>query len=287
MDGRDFDILLRTLTQSRRSLLGGMLAGVVGVLRVPGAGAKGKKHKKPCAKRCADGCCTSKRGTCIRPDKQSATRCGTGGEICRASCEAPSPPAPPICTDGGRYCKGNCCGGARGVCCVGGCCAGTACMSQTREHCGFRGSPCVACRTDQECSQPGYCCTPVGSACPGPGEWCCEGMCRAGRCVSGFNSACSMDQNCITGLCDDGQCRVRSGEPCEPIQRCEGNQSCPESLICGDVREECQSLCTEEGQCEFVDCGEETSCCDFGTAMCTDRCACIEARNRAGCTLLN
>lgn len=284
-----FDLLARTLDgATRRSLLGGALAGALGWHRLTDAEAKGRKNRKKCAKRCADGCCTSKRGKCILPDRQSASQCGTGGEICRTSCEAPPPPPPTMCTDGGRYCKGNCCGGNSGVCCVGGCCAGTTCLPQSREHCGFRGSPCVACREDQECAQTGGCCTPVGYACPGAGESCCAGGgCRAGICVSGFNSACTIDQNCITGLCEDGQCRVRSGEPCEPIQRCEGDQACPESLVCGNVREECQSLCAEQGQCEFVDCGEETSCCDFGTAMCTDRCGCIELRNGAGCTLLN
>jgi hypothetical protein len=81
VDGRRFDDLLRYLTDSRRSLLGGSLAAIGGLLGISAADAK-KKKKKPCKKKCQDGCCTNKYGKCIKPAQQTPTQCGTGGAIC-------------------------------------------------------------------------------------------------------------------------------------------------------------------------------------------------------------
>ena len=105
MDGRRFDDLLRAVTDSRRSVLGGTLAGLAGVFGLATADAKKKHKRKPCKKKCKDGCCTGKHGKCIKPAQQSSTQCGTGGEICRST-----------------GCGGGDCGAGCDTCCANGEC---------------------------------------------------------------------------------------------------------------------------------------------------------------------
>lgn len=107
MDGTRFDRLARALgaVQTRRTamaMVGGALAGPV----LAGIEVSGKRRKrKKCAKKCQDGCCTSKYGRCVDPAQQSATQCGTGGGICQSSgctCNASRPcPTGQCCGSGG------------------------------------------------------------------------------------------------------------------------------------------------------------------------------------------
>jgi hypothetical protein len=90
MDSSQFDQLVRSLTalRTRRTAITtlGVALGLP-ALTTLGASAKKKKkkRKKPCAKTCKKGCCTGKKGKCIKPNKQDSSRCGTGGEICRST----------------------------------------------------------------------------------------------------------------------------------------------------------------------------------------------------------
>lgn len=105
MDGSQFDQLARALAtvRTRRTALaaagGGLAAPALARLDVSG---KHKKRKK-CAKKCRDGCCTSKFGRCIKPAQQNTSQCGTGGGICQNSCPCSATlPCP----------AGQCCNGA-------------------------------------------------------------------------------------------------------------------------------------------------------------------------------
>jgi hypothetical protein len=108
MDDSQFDQLARALgaVRTRRTAL----AAAGGVLTAPvlasiGVSGKRKKRKK-CAKKCKDGCCTSKFGKCIKPTQQNTSQCGAGGGICQNSCPcSASLPCP----------AGQCCNGA-GTC---------------------------------------------------------------------------------------------------------------------------------------------------------------------------
>lgn len=113
MDTSAFAHLARSL-RTRRTF-----AAALGVAALTNLSADAKKRrKKPCAKKCRDGCCTGKKGKCIRPAQQSKTRCGTNGEICRTTncagvcancgCSADTAPCPT-----GQCCRGD---GACGAC---------------------------------------------------------------------------------------------------------------------------------------------------------------------------
>jgi hypothetical protein len=116
MDGSRFDQITRSLHAQRTrraavATLGAALGATAFAVRDAGAKKKKKHHghkrKKTCAQTCQDGCCTSKRGTCVRPGSQSGAQCGTGGEICRSGC--------PECTADRPCPEGQCCDGD-GVC---------------------------------------------------------------------------------------------------------------------------------------------------------------------------
>ena len=110
MDGSRLDSLARKFgaVQSRRTLTAVFGAALGGpLLTVGDANAKkkkGKKHRKKCAQKCQDGCCTSKYGTCVRPGQQSSGQCGTGGETCRST-------GCPECTADRPCPEGQCCSG--------------------------------------------------------------------------------------------------------------------------------------------------------------------------------
>lgn len=117
MDGSQFDRLARVygVARSRRAvtaLLGGLVAAPI-LATVDVDARKKHKRKKTCAKKCPNGCCTGKNGSCIQPAQQSQSVCGTGGEICRSTgcpeCTA-SLPCPT-----GQCCRGN---GTCGACLV-------------------------------------------------------------------------------------------------------------------------------------------------------------------------
>jgi hypothetical protein len=110
MDGSQFDRLARALgaMRSRRTavavMAGALATSVAGERAVQG---KRKKRKKKCAKTCKDGCCTSKRGKCIKPAQQSTTRCGAGGGICKSTgcrCSDTLPCPVGQCCDGAGTC---------------------------------------------------------------------------------------------------------------------------------------------------------------------------------------
>ncbi|MCA9877978.1 MAG: hypothetical protein KC442_09350 [Thermomicrobiales bacterium] len=241
MDGRQFDILLRDLSNSRRSLAGAALAAAGVLLGLVPTIAK-KKKKKKCAKKCKDGCCTGKFGKCVKPAQQDATRCGNGGEICRTNCG-----------DGvdGDTCDSDC----------AGCCQGNACLISTDEHCGYQGRACVACGAKEECGIAGTCCGLQGHACTTIDDCCMNRLCDPDRkvCCSVYGVACSTDLDCCdpdSMVCENGECLIRSGSPCELLQMCEGLYSCPSSLTC----------CAANGRhCEFDgDCCEDEDTCDDG-----------------------
>lgn len=109
MDQSRFDHFAQVVGRrcGRRAIVaafgGGFAAGFVAL---PTVGAKRKKHKKKCARKCQDGCCTSKFGRCIRPEQQSSAQCGTGGAICQSGqcvpCSTTLPcPVGQCCTDAG------------------------------------------------------------------------------------------------------------------------------------------------------------------------------------------
>lgn len=112
MDGSRFDQIARSLTalRSRRTAVATLGAALgMPALAALDADAKKKrrKRKKKCAKKCPDGCCTGKYGSCILPAQQSTTVCGTGGEICRSTgcptCDARTPcPSGECCTREGH-----------------------------------------------------------------------------------------------------------------------------------------------------------------------------------------
>lgn len=110
MDGSQFDQLARACGALRTRRTAVAIAAGAFAAAIPGGfDSKGKrKRRKKCAKSCKKGCCTSKRGKCIKPANQDPTRCGTGGGICQSiGC--------PGC-DASRPCPtGQCCTGA-GVC---------------------------------------------------------------------------------------------------------------------------------------------------------------------------
>ncbi len=254
MDGREFDNLLRSLTESRRTVLGGILAALGVALGT--SSVVGKKKKKKCAKKCADGCCTSKRGKCIQPAQQNATQCGTGGEICRTNCGGQSPPLPETC-------------GATN--CPGGCCAGTTCEFSTKDHCGVGGATCVACAATQDCFV-GKCCGVARHTCTSDNDCCINVRCETdrNRCCVDAGSACTSDLDCCNPLervCN-GVCEIKNGFPCTLMERCEGNQPCPLSLICGECPEGWEtcsddSCCPPDQFCENQ--GETARCCPKDT----------------------
>ncbi|MFT4040679.1 MAG: hypothetical protein QM692_21040 [Thermomicrobiales bacterium] len=114
MENERFDAMTARLTRrlTRRRGLGVLAALGLAGAAAGGAEAKKKKKKKTCAKKCKSGCCTGKKGKCIKPNAQSLTQCGTGGEICRSTnCG---------CLSGTACPAGQCCTatGACGACTV-------------------------------------------------------------------------------------------------------------------------------------------------------------------------
>lgn len=255
MDGRDFDNLLRSLTESRRTVLGGgvgLLSALLGT-----SSLEAKRKKKKCAKKCPDGCCTSTRGKCIPPAQQNATQCGTGGEICRTNCGSSVPPPPDPKTCGPENC-------------AGGCCAGTTCTLQTNQTCGIGGAACVACGAKEQCFV-GKCCGQPGHTCGVDGECCLGNLCDAGTCCAPYGQACQVDADCCQSdsrACENGECVIKTGSACEPLQMCQGNLPCPASAICGECPEGWEtcsdgSCCSPDQFCENQ--GTTARCCPRAT----------------------
>jgi hypothetical protein len=240
MDGRLFDEFLRDFANSRRSLLGTALAAAAAITGFSATAAK-KKKKKPCKKKCKTGCCTSKYGKCIKREQQSSTQCGTAGEICRTNCEGLERCGPATCD---------------------GCCDGATCEISSAAHCGRNGIACIACDAQEDCGSDGRCCGLQGHTCGSDENCCLNRLCDGGKCCSVVSGACGSDPDCCNPdhtICEDGQCRIRSGMACEPLQMCQGGFLCPgaSSLF------RCCSI--NGGGCTVDhDCCEDEDTCDGG-----------------------
>ena len=261
MDGRRFDNLLRSLTDSRRSLLGGALAGIAGLLGGASVGAKKHhKKKKPCKKKCKDGCCTGKHGKCIKPAQQSSTQCGTGGEICRST-----------------GCGGGGCGAGCDTCCANGECVDAGQISN--EQCGTGGQTCFACPVGQACNAPGEgCCARLGAECGSNSVECCTTSagvyaCEDNHCCAPNHSPlCTENTDCCDeeDVCDNGFCGRPEGASCVPGDVwCAPPLDCnPITLTCGP--QDCTVPCAELEQCSEQICSGVLNCC---TQACFDGCS--------------
>jgi hypothetical protein len=100
MDGNQFDRIFRSAMKSRRTVLGGTIATVAGVMGWSDGGAKGRRRrckapKVKCGKKClpAGACCSDRDcGTCqtcsgkrcvVAP---AGTACGVGGQCNGTAC---------------------------------------------------------------------------------------------------------------------------------------------------------------------------------------------------------
>lgn len=174
MDGSQFDGLIQFLTKSRRSLLGGVLAGAGGWLGVARAEAKKKrkpKKRKSKAKPNAFGClevgdpCQNADQCCsgICEGKKGKTRCrahdtGVCDQEAPGYCESASP-FQTRCNN-----QANCF------------CTRTTAGSNV---CGTVNAPsvCTDCKKDADCEALGL---PPGSACVPFSEGNCAGNCESG-----------------------------------------------------------------------------------------------------------
>lgn len=282
MDGRQFDDLLVSLSENRRSLLGAALGAALGLLGFAETDTKGKKKKKKCVKKCKDGCCTGKRGKCIQPAQQNATQCGTGGEICRTNC-------------GGGV--ADTCGLNCATCCANGDCIDPSEISNAQ--CGAGGEACFACPSGQTCNAPGAgCCARKGATCRSNGAECCafagitcgpDNFCCVQSASTSFLGSCDSDLDCCDPIdvCQDGQCKRPEGATCQP-----GNLLCESPLgcisgICDTINENCDTACAEKGHCEFLDCGGNQMCCNLFpcTSPPGERCNCLEGGQ--GCSAVD
>jgi hypothetical protein len=241
MDPLRFDRLTRALgtPRSRRSALGGLLAGLLGPLlpATRSGDARPRKRcrggKTRCGRRCVD-------------LQTHPAHCGTCGHACPATATGPGRCQGGLCRcPGGILCGIDCVAG--GQCCVPADCA--------------EGNPC---RTDLECILPQHTCSfrqrVDGTPCPGgvccdgecvPGNLCCDFVTCGDRCC-GAGQICCRNQ-CVTGVCcNHNQCP----DPAAPI--CNEQHDCVE--------------CTTNQEC--VAAGKGTRCCD---GECIARAECCRA----------
>jgi hypothetical protein len=261
MDGSQFDNLLRFLTESRRSIVGGALIAAAGWFGGTTVDAK-KKKKKPCKKKCKDGCCTKKFGKCIRPAQQSGSQCGTGGEICRST-----------------GCGGGC-GAGCDTCCADGDCVDAGQISP--EQCGTGGEACFACPVGQACNAPGEgCCALQGAACGGSGVECCSHLfviCGEGNiCCVENHGACTQTSDCCDDedVCDNGFCGRPLDAACVP-----GDVWCVPQLECNPSTLRCSACPEEQEPCNGVCCDAGESC--YGTVCCALNFGCSRPNGGAG-----
>ncbi|MGH2618406.1 MAG: hypothetical protein ACRDJC_24510 [Thermomicrobiales bacterium] len=176
MDGFQFDTMIRSLSGSRRSLLGGVLTIAGGWLGVPGAGAKKKRKRKPkqakpnafgclnvdapcqSAEQCCSGICTGKKGK-KRCRAHATGNCRIGQSIAFCGGENSG------CALGGGNLTGVCgtSTGNAGYCVGGGDCFPCTRDAECRPFCG-PGAACVRCA---DCTETG------GTMCASPGVHTC------------------------------------------------------------------------------------------------------------------
>jgi hypothetical protein len=289
MDGGRFDDLLRTASESRRSILGALVAGGVSSMasrlalvdaasakkgKGKGSGkgkGKGKKKKKknendlPCNSLTCKGCCDA-NGEC---DEQGNTpdSCGTGGGPCN------------FCLLGEGICKNHaCCAPLGGHCHIHQCCdfpeaascVNATCCSGWYQPCNFQNSLCCP---DGKCVPPQLnlptpfccpdfltsgdtCCEPEHLAC---GEKCCEpgeeckdaatSTCGPGCAING--NPCHDDHDCCEDedICDSGICKRNRGE------------SCNQAIICRDRYPHCVAGACRRCPLHEISTGTDELCC--------------------------
>jgi hypothetical protein len=171
MEGRQFDNLLRSLAQSRRSLLGGALG--IGALTLPSL-VDAKKHKKRKKKKvkfndfgcvnvggfcknggqCCSGICAGKKGK-KKCQAHGAGGCGAADDFCATGQAVPCTtdanlPGQCVHTTGNAgFCEvaGECFPCTRDPDCVAACGIGAACIVCESE-CGVGGTACVGAGPD-------------------------------------------------------------------------------------------------------------------------------------------
>jgi hypothetical protein len=181
MEGMHFDDLLRSLTQSRRSLAAGALATVAGLLVGPGVNTRSKRKKRkpkkpkpnafgclevgdPCkrAGQCCSGICQGRKGK-KRCQAHGVGTCAQDGPDFCSALEVPfcNENDPPTCVCARTTANSNFCGTP------------------------FPPTACADCQTDGDCEALGF---PPGSACvpwrSGTCDLCQTGMTCMAPCSS-------------------------------------------------------------------------------------------------------
>ena len=248
MDGHRFDHLTRTWA-TRRTAIGGLLAGLAGLAGLDVEAKKKRKHaerhtgsgksrhqdalraekKKKKKKKCKGG--TLKCGKVCVNASTDAQNCGTCGRRCTSGaacvngvCKSPST----TCPTGQVRCNGQCvdpmsneahCGGCGQACqgdltCLSGTCG---CDDSADTQCG---ASCVNLQDDDD-----HCGT-CGAACQG--NLTCQG--GACGCAAGGDSQCG--NLCVDTQSDEANCGS-CGHACGAGQSCQGGQ-CVDAVECTD-----------------------------------------------------
>jgi len=252
MDGRTFDAWLRSLTESRRSLLGGLLVAAAGWNVVAHAAdakhkGKGKKHKKKHQQEtcghtaCAAGqhCCDDQRGLC----------CSGGAECCNpgagtgSCCAEPNRCGQPWGNDAA---PSECCPPERQWFTSTGlvrCCpAGTRSLGT-----GISSDDGPCCPEQKYCSQAptgGTCCGDLAPVCVdrSTGQ-CCTEAATCGTDCCGFGEVCCNGTCCTFGkICDGGTCKCPAG-----VRECAGTCCPPTAVGCDGSR--CLNQCDLDHNC--------------------------------------
>ncbi len=232
MDGRDFDNLLRSLTKSRRTVLGGALAALGAALGAVETSAKGKKKNKN------------------KKNKRKNDDDGDSPPPPPPPPESPPPMPPRPCPDGFAVCPGQppaCCPASQPVC--GPSIPGP---NGSRHQCCPIGLSQVCIPPQLQGQYIGTCCRPQDKCCPPgfnssvicceEGKICCPG--RADRGVPGCcdeqRSCCLDDQDCAENeTCNDVGCCEPATIVCEPPHVTCGTQCCGEGMTCHPVHGGC------------------------------------------------
>ncbi len=205
MDSQRFDDLARSLSQSRRGLLG--LGAALGLAPLISDGRKRKKKKK--CKGCTE-CQACKKGKCRAKPEGSAC---VGGLCTGGGC---------ACFAGFRSCQGRCIPDDQ--CCTaaecgqsGSCQNGTCiCTGETR-RCGNRCIPVASCCTTADCTGGKTCLSSGACALTCPSGQ-CPGTCDCTATVDNEADVCFSYGNPPTFVCDRPACDVHTdcgaGEQC-------------------------------------------------------------------------
>ena len=215
MDDRQFDALVRTLVQSRRAAMAGLLALSASVIAVldPTVEASNKKKRKKRKKRRQGDVCSEANGACGEP----VVPCG-----------------PPYCSGCCR--EDNTCVSIFGV---------------SDRDCGFFGGACLDCGADYyRIRDRTHCCGESGSTCS---QCCkdehCQGHANGNRCCDYLCRECCNDDECSSRRCCDGRCIEASDCCCRLLEVCvlpwqgqpQDRHCCPNNLVCEGSQTGCCS----------------------------------------------